>query len=236
MIWLAAAVLALCALAPAGLALRRRIRVQGRQSATLALYRAQIGELARDLEERRISPADHATALLEVQRRLLAASEAADAPQAPSDGRALVAGLALVPMAALGLYLVGGRPDLPAQPLAGRMKGADKAMADENAMVEQLRAVLASVDPRSDRARQGELLLGNLEAARGNLAGAADQWRKALALRFDPFLAARVADATSQAEGRVSEASAALFRRALAAAPPDAAWRGAVEQKLAQAH
>ena len=183
----------------------------------------------------RISATDHATALLEVQRRLLAAAETAEIPATASDRGPLILGLTLIPLAAVGLYLISGRPDLPAQPLAARMKAADDRIVEESALVDELRSALAGVDPHSDRARQGEMMLGNLEASRGNFADAADAWRKALAVRFDPLLAAEVADAASRAEGRVSEASAALFRQALASAPPDAPWRSEVEQRLNQA-
>ncbi len=234
MIWLAAALLALCAIAPAGFALRRHLAVRGRVEPTLALHRAQLVELDRDRVEGRISAADHTTAVLEVQRRLLAASIMTDPITTPRSWP-LLAGLAVVPVAAFGLYLIGGRPNLPAQPLASRMSAADRELADTNAMIDQLRAAVATVDPHSDKARQGDLLLGNLEASRGNFAGAADAWQRALDVRFEPLLAARVADATSRAEGRLTPASAALFRRALAAAPADAPWRGQVEQILAQA-
>ena len=90
------------------------------------------------------------------------------------------------------------------------------------------------MDPTTDRARQGYVLLGNVEEARGNDTAAAAAWRTALQGRFDPALAARAAEATVRAEGGVSPGSAALFRRALAAAPPDAPWRSAVEQRLAE--
>ncbi len=173
-------------------------------------------------------------AVLEVQRRLLAAAEATEAPATASDRGPLILGLTLIPLAAIGLYLIGGRPDLPAQPLAARMKAADQRIVEETAMVDQLHTVLAGIDPHSDRARQGEMMLGNLEASRGNFSAAADAWRKALAVQFDPLLAAEIADATTRVEGRVSEASAALFRQALASAPPDAPWRSEVEQRLDQ--
>ena len=237
MIWLcvAGAILLLCSLAPAGLALRRRVQFRGRQDATMALYRAQATELDRDLGEGRISATEHATALLEVQRRLLAAAEARDTPASTADRGPLFLGLALVPMAAIALYLVAGRPELPAQPLASRITAAEKRLADEARMADQLRAALATVDPHSDKARQGEVMLGNLEADQGDFGAAAAAWGKALAVKFEPLLAAQVADATSRAEGRVSEASAALFRQALASAPPGAPWRGEVEQRLAQA-
>ncbi len=141
--------------------------------------------------------------------------------------------MVLVPMAALALYLVGGRPELPAQPLASRMQAADRDQAETEEALDQLRAALATIDPHSERARQGEMMLGNIEASRGRFAEAATAWRAALDQRFDPMLAVLVADATSRAEGRISENSAALFRQALAAAPADAPWRGEVEQRLA---
>jgi cytochrome c-type biogenesis protein CcmH len=234
-IWLgvAATLLALLALAPAGWALRRRVRVQGRTEATVALYRAQIVELNRDLAEQRIAAADHATAMLELQRRLLAASEATDRPPHAPDRGPLVLGLVLVPMLALALYLLGGRPDLPAQPLAGRIAEADKRIAETQDAVAQLRAVLATMDPKSKQAQEGEMMLGNAEASQGHFGEAAEAWRKVLTQQFDPTLAAMVADATSRAEGRISPASAALYRQALAAAPPNAPWRNEIEQRLA---
>jgi cytochrome c-type biogenesis protein CcmH len=228
-------VLLLLVLAPAAWAMRRQVRVRGRREATLALYRAQATELDRDLSEGRISPADHQTAVLEVQRRLLAAADSAEAPARNADRGPLVLGLALIPLAAVGLYLIHGRPDLPAEPIAKRVAAADRRLAEEAGMAAQLRAALAKVDPHSDKARQGELMLGNLEADQGDFAAAADAWRRALAVKFDPLLAAQVADAASRAEGRVSPESAELFRQALANAPPDAPWRGEVEQRLAQA-
>ena len=235
MIWLAAALLALCALAPAAFALRRHLAVRGRVEPTVALHRAQLTELERDRAEGRISVAEHATALLEVQRRLLAASAMPEAEVTAPRRWPLLAGLVAVPVAAVGLYLIGGHPNMPAQPLASRMSAADRELADTNDMISQLQGAIAALDPHSEKAREGELLLGNLQASRGNFAGAAGAWQKALDVRFEPLLAARVADATSRAEGHLTEASVALFRKALAAAPADAPWRGQVEQMLAQA-
>ena len=235
MIWVAAAILALCAVAPAGWALRRRVLVRGRNEASVALYRAQIVELDRDLAERRIASSEHATAMLELQRRLLAASEMADRPDHAPDRAPLMMGLVLVPMLALALYLVGGRPGLPAQPLAARMAAADQRLANADQAAAQLRVALSTLNPSSKEAVEGELLLGNVEASQGHFTEAAAAGRKALDQHFDPTLAAMVADATSRAEGRVSAASAALFRQALAAAPPGVPWRSEVEQRLADA-
>ena len=109
---------------------------------------------------------------------------------------------------------------------------AQRAAAEQAILIGQLREALAAMDPATDRAVQGLILLGNVEEARGNNAAAAEAWRIALRTRFDATLAARAAEAAVRAEGGVSEASAALFRRALDVAPPDAPWRTAAEQRL----
>ncbi|GAC1342744.1 MAG: hypothetical protein NVSMB18_17330 [Acetobacteraceae bacterium] len=229
MIWLALAVLALAVLAPLLLALRGRARARGAQDLAVGLHRTQLQELDRDLAEGRILTAEHATAVLEVQRRLLAAAEAAEPPARTGARWPVLAAVLLVPMAAFGLYAVSGRPGLPS--VSGRSQQA--AAIEQAAMIAELRERLAEMDPATDRARQGYVLLGSVEEARGNLAEAAAAWRTALRGRFDPNLAARAAEAAVRAEGGVSETSAALFRRALAAAP-DAPWRDAARQRLEQ--
>jgi cytochrome c-type biogenesis protein CcmH len=235
MIWLAVALLALCAMAPVAWTMGARASPRGRAEAAVALHRAQLVELNRDLAEGRIAPTEHATALLEVQRRLLAASEMQDAAPRRASAGPLLASVVLVPVVALGLYSLSGHPEMPSMPRAQQLASVEQKAADETAMVAQLRQVLVGLDPHSDRAREGYVLLGNVEQSRGHFAAAAEAWGKALDVRFDPLLAAQSAEAASLADGRVSRASAALFRRALAAAPPDAPWRAAVEQRLANA-
>lgn len=241
MIWLAVLVLSAAALAPLAWGLRGRVAAHGRREAALALHRAQLAELDRDLAENRIAPAEHANAVLEVQRRLLAAGDAPDeaaggGAEAERASRASVlAALAVVPVAAVGLYLLGGSPGMPSMPIAERRAALAQRAAEGAALAERLRQGLARLDPRSEQARQGQLLLGGLEQARGDDAAAAAAWRAALDVRFDAALAAQAAEAATRAEGRVSESSAALFRRALDAAPPDAPWRPFVEQRLEEA-
>ena len=82
-------------------------------------------------------------------------------------------------------------------------------------------------------ARRGYVMLGELEAGRGNLAAAAAAWQTALDAGFDPLLAARTADALSAVAGKVTPEAATLFRRALAEGPKDAPWRSYAEQRLA---
>jgi cytochrome c-type biogenesis protein CcmH len=78
------------------------------------------------------------------------------------------------------------------------------------------------------------VLLGNAEASRGRLQDAADAWRTALAIRFDATVAAQAAEAITEVQGRVTDEAAALFRRALAESPADAAWRPMAEKRLAE--
>jgi cytochrome c-type biogenesis protein CcmH len=235
MIWLAIVLLAAIALAPLALSLRRAEVARSRREAAIALHRAQLTELERELADGRIAPAEHANAMLEVQRRLLAAAgRSEDAPQTGSRSPVLIA-LALVPLGAVALYVVGGYPNLPATPLAERIAVAQQRAEQEAALIAQLRRRLAELDPRSEPARRGYVLLGNAEVSRGRLGAAADAWRTALATRFDPTLAAEAAEAITETEGRVTDEAAALFRRALVEAPADAPWRAMAQKRLAEA-
>ena len=235
MIWLAILLLTTAALAPlAWVLLRGRPVRRGRQEAALALHRAQLGELDRDLAEGQIAAAEYAAATVEVQRRLLAAAERPDTPLASAARRPLVVALALVPAFAFALYLLGGSPGLPSEPLAARIARAKVELEQENASLAALRAHLATLDPHSEQARRGFMLLGNVEAGRRNFAAAAAAWDKALAAGFDPTLAAEAAEAAADAEGRVTATTALLFRKALQAAPANAPWRPIAERRLSE--
>lgn len=236
MIWLAILLLACVTMAPLAFVLRRGSVARGRRDADIALHRAQLAELDRDLAEGRIGAAEHKEARLEVQRRLLAADQAQESvPATPAGGRAAsIAILLIVPLGALVLYLSGGSPNLPGAPLAERIAHSAARQQEEAALIAELRGKLATLDPHSPQAHQGYVLLGNIESSRGNFPAAAQAWRSALASGFEPLVAAEAAEAATRAEGEVSPASADLFRRALAAAPQDAPWRPMVEQRLAQ--
>ena len=236
MIFVAIVLLALAALAPLLVALSQDRAGPGRRDSALAIQRAQLAELDRDLAEGRIAPAEHATAKLEIQRRLLAAAEIAE-PQARR-GSLIPLGLALllVPALAVGLYLGShGQPAMPAQPLAQRIIEQSHDTAQAEALIAKLRVRLVTLDQHSDTARQGYLLLGNAENSLNHLAPAADAWHKALAIRFDPGLAALAAEAQTRLDGRISADSLGLFQRALAGAAADAPWRQLVQQRLAEA-
>ena len=231
MIFVLIALLALAVLAPVLLVLRSRIDSRGTRDLTVELHRTQLRELDRDLAEGRILPAEHVTAKLEVQRRLLAAAATDDAAASTGKRWPVLATLILVPLAAIGLYAVSGsKPMMP----SSNGSAEQAKSAEEASLIEGLRVQLTQLDPNSDKARQGYALLGSVEEQRGNDAGAAAAFRMALQGKFDPTVAARAADASARADGGITESTAALFRRALAAAPADAPWRDYVQQRLQQ--
>jgi cytochrome c-type biogenesis protein CcmH len=236
MIYVGIVVLALVALAPLAWALARQGTARGRRESALRIQAAQLAELDRDFAQGRIGAAEHATAKLEVQRRVLATADIAEPEARRGSVLPVAAALVLVPALAVGLYFEShGRPELPAMPLAQRVLAQAKDTKEAEALIDRLREKLATLDQKSEVARQGYLLLGNAENSLGHLALAAEAWQTALSIRFDPGLAALTAEAQTRLEGRISGESLALFRRALAEAPPDAPWRQAVTERLAEA-
>lgn len=215
MTWLALLVLAAAAMAPLAWTLGRPRRARGRHEADLALYRAQLEELEREKAAGRLDEPAHRAATLEVQRRLLAAP--ADAPR-ETPGRStawLIAALALIPAAALGLYLLRGIPGMPSAPYELRREAA----ARDDTLLATLRQRLAQLDPRSEQARQGWVLLGGAERARGRTAEAAEAWRRALDARFDPSLAGELAEL--ELERGEADRAIQLLTEALAREPRD---------------
>ncbi len=233
MIWLSIVLLSGLALIPCALLLRGCLGARDRHEAALALHRAQLDELERDRADGLIVDSEHATARLEIQRRLLAeADRTAEAGRIGSRAPVLAL-LALLPLASLGLYLIGGHPGLPAQPLAARMQQAVGG-GDEQRLMQLLKSRLAALPAGSPQAHEGYLLLGQAEAAQGDWPQAALAWHRALQDGFEPTLAVQTAEAQVRADGGVSPDSAALFRQALDAGPRNAPWRLLAEQRVAQ--
>ena len=233
MIWVFVTLLAVLTLAPLAWAVTRGSGIRGRRDAAIALHRAQLVELNRDLSAGRLMPEEHAAAQLEVQRRLLA-DGALDEREAPPPGRVtLLVTVAVVPVLALALYLQSGHPFYQEERAAASAPARNaEAGKQADSLIAQLRARLAIMDPASDRAREGYIILGRTELSLGRLPEAADAWRHALAARFDPTLAASTAELMTESEGHMSDEAAGLFKRALAVAPADAPWRGAVAARL----
>ncbi|MCB4823047.1 c-type cytochrome biogenesis protein CcmI [Roseicella aerolata] len=221
MTWLLMGLLAAAALLPLALAALRppgAVAVRGRREADLALYRAQLAELDRERNAGRLDEAAHRAAVLEVQRRLLAApEEGATAAEARARGGAarltLMAAAVAVPVFALGIYRLAGVPDMPSVSFAERREATER----DDALLATLRAQLAQLDPASDAARQGWVLLADAERNHGRLDAAAEAYRRALAGGFDADLAGQLTQVLLEAD-RVEEAEQ-LLAEALPRAP-----------------
>lgn len=145
--------------APLAIAFRKPRRLRNRREAALALHRAQLGELVRDLDDGRIGALEYQAAKLEVERRLLAA-DAFATPALNGDARVLLIATAIaLPIAAFALYLPGSTPDVPSEPHAQWVarQAAENARLDQ--FIAMLRAHLANVDPNSPDASQGQAYL-----------------------------------------------------------------------------
>jgi cytochrome c-type biogenesis protein CcmH len=209
--------------------------VRGRQDSALALYRAQLRELERDEAEGRLGEAEHAAAKLEIERRLLSEAAAKETPVRQSRASAVLILLLAIPVAGGLLYLVGGEPQMPPAPYAQVQAQAQREEARADAVIARLRARLAALDPHTEQAREGYVLLGNAEATRGHDADAATAWRTALAVRFDPNLAVEIAAAVLRGGQKLQPDDIVNLRRALAEAPPNVPWRAAAAQALKDA-
>jgi cytochrome c-type biogenesis protein CcmH len=136
-----------------------RRTTRNRREAALALHRAQLEELKRDLADNRIAAAEYSAAKLEVERRLLAAD---GITERPLDGNArllLIATIAAVPVMAFALYLPGSTPTIPSEPHAQwllQKQASDARLAE---LIAALRMRLAQEDPNSLGASEGEAYL-----------------------------------------------------------------------------
>ena len=230
----------LIALATAALVARPLMSAGARAggSEEVALYRAQLAELDRDLARGVIDPAEAEAARVEIARRLLAADGAVRAGAVARPAPVLAGVTALVVLAGgLGLYAWLGSPGAPDRPLALRLEEAEAARANRPSqaeavaaappvpapeagqdyldMVAQLREVVAG---RPDDL-EGHRLLMRHEAALGRYAAAAEAQAVVLRLRGpEATLAERVALAdlmVAAAGGVVSPEAEAVVRAVL---------------------
>jgi cytochrome c-type biogenesis protein CcmH len=124
MLWLVFALILAATLAGLLLPLMRAPKpAPTRADYDLAVYRAQLSELAADAGRGQIGPEDAAAARLEIQRRMLTTVPGA----APLDDRAsrrvaAVTIALMLPLAAGLLYASLGQPGLPGQPYAERLQ------------------------------------------------------------------------------------------------------------------
>jgi cytochrome c-type biogenesis protein CcmH len=143
-----------------------KAQARGRREAALAIHRGQLEELARDLANGRIAAGEYAGAKLEIERRLLAADMLTDVKLDGSARWFLAITVAAVPAMAFLLYLPGSTPHVPSVPHAEVAAREQKAAAQIDTMITQLRAHLAAIDPNSADASEGQALLAEALAER----------------------------------------------------------------------
>ena len=201
------------------------------------VYRDQLAELQRDVAEGNLAGDEADGARAEIARRLLkAAAEERHARQSgppPSLRRAAtVLVVVLVPAVALGTYLRLGSPGLPSEPLAAREAGpgGDRQLADLVGKAEShLRSnpddgrgwdVLAPIYFRTGRVQDAAIAYGNAIRLLGSTARREAGLGEALAMENG---------------GRVTDAAAEAFRKALKLEPDDPKARFFLAVRMAQA-
>jgi cytochrome c-type biogenesis protein CcmH len=152
--------LALVLMVPLFISLFLKGSARNRRETAILLHRAQLDELARDLAEGRIAAQEYAGAKLEVERRLLGADSLSE-PEANGNARLLLlATTVIVPAMAFLLYLPGSTPHVPSEPHEKWVAQQQASQQQVQEMINQLRAHLATIDPNSVDASEGQALLG----------------------------------------------------------------------------
>jgi cytochrome c-type biogenesis protein CcmH len=204
---------------------RQDARSAGRLD-TLGVLKAQLGELEAQAESGAIAETEAEALKSDLKRRVLAEGRTPEPPARALPERTLlilsVAIVAVVTLAGTGLYLAIGRPNVKAAPgaavVASEPAGAHP-QGETAAMIAQLETQMAQ---RPDNA-EGWRMLGWSYLQTGRNAEAAVAYGKAVAL--DPtnneYLSAQGESTVLAADGQVTPAAEALFRRAVAAEPGD---------------
>jgi cytochrome c-type biogenesis protein CcmH len=197
--------LALALTAPLALALRRPKHLVTAREAALTLHRAQLAELARDAASGRINQTELSGARLEIERRLLTADQLGAEAQGGNANPLLIAALIALPIAAFALYLPASTPAVPSEPHAEWQTQQQADQAKLTQFIAMLRAHLATTDPNSQDASQGEAYLAEaLSEQAGQITPEALALFKASLVNAPATSSWRTLD-----EQRIAEASAA---------------------------
>ncbi|HEY1473684.1 MAG TPA: c-type cytochrome biogenesis protein CcmI [Pseudolabrys sp.] len=190
-----------------------------RPGSDIAVYRDQLDEIQRDRSTGLIGDAEAEAARVEVSRRLIAAADAAETERPAVETSSLwhrrvtaIAGLVLLPIGAVTLYLTLGSPDLPGEPLAARVQMPSETSNIQN-MVAKVEDHLAR-NPKDGRAWE---VLAPVYMRLGRYDDAVRAWRNAIA--FNGSNGEREAELgqamVAAANGVVTAEAKAVFERAL---------------------
>ncbi|HEY1880620.1 MAG TPA: c-type cytochrome biogenesis protein CcmI [Caulobacteraceae bacterium] len=224
--WAAAAVLAAGA---AALMLGRGaqgVRVASRGDPQIEVYRRAMGEIDELADRDLLAPDDRRQLRAEAARRLIGASDQPTPQVHASLGRAAsLAAAGGVALLAIAIYALIGSPNLPDQPFAQRL--AEWEVHPEDAPPNALAATLDAIADRRPGDPTPLRKLAALDLGLGDADGAAHALRRALMLEpADADLAATLGEVkVLQGGGTVTPEALALFQRAYAADPHQAAAR-----------
>ncbi len=217
-LWLVFVLMTAAAVLAVLLPLARRAPAGG--GTDMAVYRDQLDEIARDRATGLIGEQEAEAARVEVSRRLIAAADAAEVEKNATAGSPMwrrrwtaIAGLVLVPVGAVALYLSLGSPQLPGEPLQARLRTlhSDRSIESLVAQVEQHLA-------RNPKDARGYAVLAPVYMQLGRFQDAINARRKVIALSGET--AERQADLgealTAASNGVVTAEAKQTFERALA--------------------
>lgn len=225
-LWVVLAILTALAVLSVLVPLTRRVTdAAGAEASDVAVYRDQLREIDAELERGIVDTREAEAARLEIGRRLLAADRAAQASTATSRPlpRGLIAAIIVaVPLVGIGIYLPGGAPGYPDQPLSARMQKPAQEQ-DYAILIARVEEHLAA-NPRDG---QGWEVLAPVYMRLGRFEDAARAWQNAI--RFSGSTAAREANfgeaLVALDDGMVSGTARSAFDRALAQEPGHAKAR-----------
>lgn len=215
-------------LASVGLAIpliRKRDAQNANRTDAVGVLKGQLDELEAQTKAGAIAGPEAEALKTDLKRRVLAEGRTTEAPARPLAERTLLilamTIVAVVTLAGTGLYLSIGKPGVkaapgaaaPAAPIEGHPQG------DTQVMIAQLET---QMNQRPDNA-EGWRMLGWSYLQTGRNADAAVAYGKAVAL--DPtnneYISAQGESTVLAADGQVTPAAEALFKRAVAVEPGD---------------
>ena len=227
-LWLALGAMTVIAAAIVGLPLLRRPSPSAeRHRFDVAVYRAQLEELAREEERGLLEAQEAAAARLEVERRMLAAdAEPAGPTVAALQRRPLAAGALLIAFVGISaaLYWQTGRPDLPAHPFAARAeRDGQLAAAPGTTSVDRLIAGLEERLAANPDDLEAWLRLARAYATTGRYEQAVATYRRAISAQSDvAALHSGLGEALVMTSGgTVTQAARDAFATALQREPGD---------------
>ncbi|PKO35301.1 MAG: c-type cytochrome biogenesis protein CcmI [Betaproteobacteria bacterium HGW-Betaproteobacteria-7] len=183
---------------------RRTASAGERQAANVDVLRDQLADLERDRREGTLAAADFAVARQELQRRLLdevdsAAGEAATAPEGGPSRKMAIALLLLLPVTALLLYALLGKPEA-LDPARTAPPPAQAPMTQEQ--IEGMVARLATRMESNPDDMQGWLMLARSYKSLGRYDDAVQAFAKAeKVINDEPDLLASYAETIAMARG-----------------------------------